>query len=382
MFCRILLQIWGVGAPASVGMPSLCLSSWSSGPSSPSGPPGILALLALLALGPPGPCFLQALLLVFWLECSVFCGLFCPHLLAGVFCPHHLFSADCSVRIFWVHCSVHTISSLRIVLSASSGWIVLSTPSLWYCLPILFSADCSVRIFWVDCSFHPIFSLRIVLSASSGWIVYPFFSLRIVLSASSGWIVLSTPSFLCGLFCPHLLGGLFCPHHLVCADCSVRIFCVDCSVHTISSLRIVLPASSGWTVLSTLSFSRDAIRFFCLNFGALRDARFRCSLCVLLYCGFFCPLAPLIWIFLSEFLELFRDARSRCYIATLGLAAISRRSVSQLYRDPRSRMDLSYRYRAPNIASSEFAGGQISPLANLREANIASSEFAGSKYRL
>ncbi len=49
-------------------------------------------------------------------------------------------------------------------------------------------------------------------------------------------------------------------------------------------------------------------------------------------CGFFCPLAPCIWIFLSEVLELFRDARSRCSIAKLSLAALSRRLVSLFFR--------------------------------------------------
>ena len=43
--------------------------------------------------------------------------------------------------------------------------------------------------------------------------------------------------------------------------------------------------------------------------------------------------------------------------AALGLAALSRRSVSLLYRDPRPRMNL-YRYRIPNIVSSEFVGSK------------------------
>jgi hypothetical protein len=86
--------------------------------------------------------------LVFWLDCSVFCGLFCPHLLGGLFC----------LPAFW----------------PSSGFLA------FFRLSSLLAGLLCI--------------LRIVLSASSGWI-----------ALSTVWIVLSTPSLLCGLFCPHSL---------------------------------------------------------------------------------------------------------------------------------------------------------------------------------
>jgi hypothetical protein len=120
--------------------------------------------------------------LVFWLDCSVFCGLFCPHLLGGLFLstgytnlvlPTH--SLLCG--LFCPHLQGGLFCILRIVLSASSGWIVLSTGYIYLVL-------------------STISSLRIFLSASSGWIV---------LSTRSSLLDLSVRSFGALLRCSVLL---------------------------------------------------------------------------------------------------------------------------------------------------------------------------------
>jgi hypothetical protein len=90
--------------------------------------------------------------------------------------------------------------------------------------------------------------------------------------------------------------------------------CVNCSVH-ISQIGFFCPSPLSIEI-TTLSVAVAELHL---------DARYTTCPCL---CGFFCPLAPLIWIFLSEVLELFRDVRSRCSIAKLSLAALDQSNNS------------------------------------------------------
>ena len=66
--------------------------------------------------------------LVFWLDCFVFCGLFCPHLLGGLFCLPAFWPSSGFLAFFRLSSLLAGLFCiLRIVLSASSGWIALST---------------------------------------------------------------------------------------------------------------------------------------------------------------------------------------------------------------------------------------------------------------